>query len=230
MRKLVVVIFLLATQLPSPARAAESFSCTGTKECSDLVNNTGNIAVILGATLLPHWEKLLNTEQAFGENQVAYTFGEKNLKEMHLELQSLFKEHRDWRVSTDLNIQLYDKTTPSVYKYGVGGGYNFKLDEFLYLTTLLKASVEQIETLDPLQMGPEIDLKLNYSINGKLNFKTEMSTFLYNELNWRFATGLTGTSQRKKELIFSSTELLLTYQENRKLQMKTVGLSFGYVF
>ncbi|MNT19462.1 hypothetical protein D3C72_1547220 [compost metagenome] len=116
---------------------------------------------------------------------------------------------------------------PSVLRYGIGGAYQFNLYDDFIASPEVKLSMEKIESLDSVKVGPEVGGRVDYLLNDRKRIHLGGQFIAYDNVYWKAYTGFQIRSRSRSS---SAMTLSLAYQENHYLQTKIYSCDFGFIF
>lgn len=197
------------------------------ESCSDKGKSYISLAAGVVALLGPH---LINdTVYKSEQSKVQFNFGNDNFIGVYFDLNSNVIKNMNWIINTDLDLKIYsNKDKTSNFKYGIGGGYKFYIDNFSYFLPLIKYSATKVETIDKYFSAIETDIISSYSYNGKYGLEFDGQALFYPDSVLRF---IIGVSYRPLKLAESTKfTVSLGYEDNNFFKQKLYFLSLGAIF
>lgn len=222
--KLIILFLLFFTM--NTVYADYTPACTTTQECKDFGSGFGpsilGIGLLVGALIVPH--HISSQESSFPSFKFA--FGEQNLKSFIFDIRSNPSINSEILISTNLDIQVFDKKTPSTVQYGIGTGYNFKLYQNFNLLPMVKLAAEAIESANSTQVAPEMALVAHYSSSDYLDFFISSRYLFFNDPTQKISTGF----NYKYSKTGSPFLISLGYEDQKLIDKTFYSITIGFGF
>jgi hypothetical protein len=203
------------------------FGCGTTQPCEDEAKILGAVALGVAGLILPHF--LAGGSMESGLSQMAIGAGAHDLKEISADVASFFPDQDRWFLRTTGSLTIYNKTLPTILRYGVGPGVQLPQAQGKWMADV-QAVAEKYEALDETQLG--LLEKLTYvwepSDRNHIFIAAANAQFFKNSYSLlRADLGIRHRFGRKSDPVNLAPlgGAMVSYQDNQFLQQKSVIFS-----
>ncbi len=155
-----VLFFTIATKADSG-----DYHCSGQKECSEGAHQLGNMALVVGAMVIPHYFLKSKESIEVDSGRAAFGAGSNHISRFESEMATFVGSNEGYYLKTKSDLTFYDRKYPAEVSFGIGFGKSILLATRWFLKLEISELILKNEIADSANAASEISFVTTYFLS-----------------------------------------------------------------
>lgn len=176
------------------------YHCSGPKECKEGAQQLGNMVLVVGAMLAPHYFMKSKEIIEIDNGRAAFGAGTNHLSRFESEMATFIDENSSYYLKTKSDLTFYDRKYPAEVSFGIGLGKSILLATRWFLKLEISELILKSETSDSATAASEFNLVMSYFFSDNLGIEISAGNALFAPEYRQFGLRVLGKTKRSSEV------------------------------